>query len=173
MPLADLMTFQQQLDAYPAMKKLLTTVPKGLPVPISPAWIVYGRRDESKNWGRKEFDRYQDAFHYVKPRLSTYHDISITCKRKTFNPPGRTVKVTRGGKPVMVTGPSGTHQQTKIVPIKPPPAHLWCLYCRRFTIFTWFRTHHAFRGDKAYMLDPTIRRCCICGVRESGGAYRG
>lgn len=159
---AELIPFRDQLREYPGIKELMLTVPKNLPPPVSPAWIVYGRH-EGRPWGRKEFERYKDAFAYVKPRLKTYHDISITCKRKSFPPPSRLVRIKRGGKPVIVKG----QQATKLIPIKPPINHQWCFYCRRFTIFTWFSNHHAFQGDKKYIMDPTARRCCVCGVRDA------
>lgn len=166
-----LIPFREQLEEYPGIKELLLTPPKNLPVPISPAWWVYGKRTDQSKWGRREFETYKEAFSYVKPRLREYHDISITCKRKAFLPPGRLVRIKRGGQPVMVKTPTGMRQKTKLVPIQPPPGHLWCMYCRRFTIFTWFHTHHALRGEQAYLMDPTVRRCCICGVRETAGAH--
>lgn len=169
----DLVPFREQLAAYPAIKKMLQTKPPRLNVaPISPPWRVYARRTEQSGWARKDFPTYVAAYNFVKVKLPLWHDVSITSKRQRFDPPSRIVRVTRGGRPVMVNTPNGPQQKTKVVPIKPPPLHTWCLYCRRFTIFTWFVTHHAHRGEAALLMDPSARRCCVCGIQEQSGAYR-
>lgn len=169
-----LMTFQDQLDKYPALKDMLLTMPKNNIPAVSPPWRVYVRRTESGGWARKEFDTYKEAFLFFKAKRKIWYDVSITSKRLAFPPPNRIVRITRKGEPVMVKGGDGKMQQaTKLAPIKPPPAHLWCKYCRRFTVFTYFLTHHAFKSDNQKLCyDASERRCCICGIREISGAHR-
>lgn len=188
-----LMTFQQQLEEYPAIKQLLLTKPdpivrlvnvakKGAKKPqwievpqkpLTPPWRVYVRKTENTGWARKDFWTYKAAFDYFKIKRKVWYDVSITSKQVAFPVPGRWVKLKRGGKPLMVKTPTGMRQATRLVPIKPPAGHLWCMYCRRFTIFTWFRTHHAFnRGPLKDIMDQTKRRCCVCGITEEGGAWR-
>lgn len=169
----DLIPFQEQLDMYPQIRELLLTKPpKSRVPPISPPWRIYAQRTTETSWARKDFPTYKAAFDFWKLKRKLWYDVSITSKRQAFQPPGRLVKISRKGQPVMVKTPTGMRQATKLVPIKPPPGHAWCMYCRRFTIFTWFRTHHAHRGEMALLMDPSERRCCICGIRETAGAYR-
>lgn len=169
----ELMRFNEQLDEYPAIKDLLLTKPTLVNVPsVSPPWRVYARKDERSGWGRKEFPTYKAAFDFWKLKRKIWYDVSITSKRQAFPSPGRLVKIRRRGQPLMVKTPTGMRQATKLVPLSPPPAHQWCMYCRRFTIFTWFLNHHAFRGEMKLMMDTAERRCCICGVRETTGAHR-
>lgn len=169
-----LMPFQEQLEQYPGIKELLTTKPPKINCPpVSPPWRIYALRTESSGWARKDFDTYKGAFDFWKLKRKVWYDVSITSKRQSFKPPGRLVKLKRQGQPVMIKTPTGPRQATKLVPIKPPPGHLWCLYCRRFTVFTYFLKHHAFKTENQQLTyDPTERRCCVCGIRETTGAFR-
>lgn len=167
-----LMRFQEQLEEYPQIREVLLTVPKTLSPPITPPWRIYARTTPDAGWARKDFHTYKSAFDFYKLKRKLWHDISITSKRQQTPPPGKWVKLKRNGQPVMVNTPTGKRQATKLVPITPPPFHLWCTYCRRFTVFTWFTNHHAFRGEQKLLMDPSERRCCICGIRETTGAYR-
>jgi hypothetical protein len=167
-----LMPFQEQIDEYPALREMLLKAvrnPSGLVNPGLP-WRVYGQREGRGRWAKRDFETYVEAFRFLKPRLKTYHDISITSKARPFDPPGRLVKLRRNGQPLMVKTNNGMQRATKLVPIKPPPGHLWCMYCRRFTVFIWFTTHHAFKRPQPY--DLSSRRCCVCGIREVMGAWR-
>jgi hypothetical protein len=165
------MTFQEQLEAYPPLKEMLLTIPFNVgPETSNPLWRIYARKTDESNWARKDFFTYKAAFDFFKLKRKIWHDVSITSKRVAYIPPGRWVKLKKNGEPVMVKTPTGMRQATKLVPIRPPVYHLWCRYCRRFTIFTFFLKHHAFPATQQY--DPTARRCCICGIREETGAYR-
>lgn len=171
--MTELMRFNEQLEEYPGIKELLTTKPPLLGAPaVSPPWRIYARQEQNSGWGRKEFHTYKSAFDFWKLKRKIWYDVSITSKRQRFDPPGKIVKLKRRGEPLMVKTPTGMRQATKLVPISPPPGHLWCMYCRRFTIFTWFLNHHAFRGEMKLLMDQSERRCCICGVRETTGAFR-
>lgn len=167
-----MLTYQEQLELYPQLKEYLLKVPKLPDIPrLTPPWRVYGQQHNGGRWGRKDFPTYKGAFQYWKQRRNNFHDISITCKPMGFLPPGKIVKLRRNGEPLMVKTANGKRQATKLIPIRPPADHLWCLYCRRFVIFTWFTAHHAFSGNMKLLMDPTVRRCSICGVREETGAY--
>lgn len=168
-----MLTFQEQLDLYPALKKYIIQIPHAYPVTKGTvAWRIYGQKNDGGGWASKDFILYRDAFTYFKQHRNKYHDISITSKRRGYEPPGRIVRIRRDGAPVMIKTPTGRRQMTKLVPVKPPADHAWCMFCRRFTVFTWFNAHHAFKGDLRKMMDPAARRCTVCGVREATGAYR-
>ena len=167
-----MLTFQEQLDLYPALKKYTLQLPQVYNLPGSaPSWRVYAQKHDGGGWAMKDFQQYKEAFAFFKANRNKYHDMSITSKRRSYDPPGRIVRITRNGQPVMVKTPTGTHQQTKLVPIAAPADHRWCMFCRRFTVFGWFNSHHAFRGEMKLMMDPSIRRCTVCGIRETTGAY--
>lgn len=167
-----MMTFQEQLEIYPQIRELLLTKPPAGPPAISPPWRVYVQKKEDGPWARKDFHTYKSAFDFFKLKRHVWRDVSITSKRQRFEPPGRVVRIVRGGQPVWVNTPTGKRRATRLVPIKPPPEHLWCMYCRRFTVFAWFTSHHAHRGEHALLMDPTARRCAVCGTREETAAYR-
>lgn len=167
-----LMTFQEQLEEYPALKEFVTKNARNPPKLINPGktWRIYAQRRGGDRWRTKAFPTYVDAFKFMKPRLKTFHDISITSTRLSFTPPGRVVKIKKDGRPLMVEVRGKKVQVTRFVPIKPPPGHLWCMYCRRFTVFTYFFTHHALgklEGESA-----SSRRCCVCGIREAVGSWQ-
>jgi len=168
-----LMTFQEQLEFYAALKEMVTKNVRNPPKLLDPGrtWVVYGQKHTGDKWGRKRFPTYVEAFRFMKPRLKTYHDISITSTRLQFKPPGRVVKIKRNGRPLMVVINGKKQQETRFVAISPPPGHLWCKYCRRFSVFVWYTSHHAFPKDMP-ITDPSIRRCAICGVTERWGAWR-
>lgn len=162
----ELMTFQEQIEEYPALREMFTKRPILGGVSVSPPWRVWARRTDGSPWGRKDFETYPEAFAFWKAKRKLWLDVSITCKRQGFDPPGRVVKIVRRGEPVMIKLPGGKlRQQTKLVPIKPPPGHLWCGWCRRFTVFKYFTRHHAF-SKSTLIVDSSIRRCCICGISE-------
>lgn len=151
-------------------KKFFQTVPKMPDVSnrLSPPWRVYIQRDTDGPWARKEFWSYAEAYRWLKPRLSDLHDATIQSKGIAFKPPNKIVKVSRGGKPVLIVTPNGPVQKTQLIVWKPrlepeDGIHTWCCYCRRPTIFRWFTKHHNFRKD---VFDPTLKRCPICGASE-------
>jgi hypothetical protein len=161
-----------ELVKDPAYRKYLQTKPK-LPAVAksrahrSPPWVVYVQRRADGPWGKKEFWKYSEAFKFLAKALKLgVHDAAINCKRIGFEPPSRFVRI----KGKFVTGSDGERRQaTKVVPWKPrllpeDPDHEWCMYCRRPTIFNYYRRHKALKGVE--YLDTTVRRCCICGASE-------
>lgn len=157
-------------------RKFFTTVPRTLvPAPGQQPWRLYIQRSADGPWLKKEYERYADAFRRlaVDLRADRVHDGAIQSRGIAFGPPNRVAKVTKGGRPVMVRTANGTLEQKTVVTewkprVDPYDApHTWCTYCRRPTVFKWFHTHHALRGSAADgLVDPSNRRCTICGARE-------
>lgn len=164
-------------------KAFFTTPPKMLkPLPGQKPWRVLVQRRPGGPWAKKETETYAEAFRIIRDNLraGTLHDGAIQSRSIPFGPPIRVAKVTKGGKPVWhtrdgkrVLGPDGKPiQKTVNIEWKPKldPAdelHEWCTYCRRPTVFRWFRSHHAIRSAGLHGLaDPSDRRCTICGARE-------
>lgn len=170
-----LIPFSTQIEEWPAIKEILLKAPRNPAYLVDPGktWKVYAQPHEGDRWRAKAFSTYREAFAVFKKRRASDHDVSITSTRLKFLPPSRVVKITRRGKPLMVKTARGKLiQQTRIVYISPPPGHSWCMYCRRFTVFLWFSQHHAIPKEFNYSLGEA-RRCCICGVREVMGTWRG
>jgi hypothetical protein len=168
----------------PKYREFFKTVPKTLkPVPGQKPWRVLIQRKPGGPWAKKEYERYADAFRTIAAhiRADQLHDGAIQSRGIAFGPPQRVAKLTKGGRPVYhlkdgkrVIGPDGKPiQKTVVVPWKPKldaadEPHTWCTYCRRPTVFRWFRSHHALRtAGLQGLADITDRRCVICGARES------
>lgn len=164
-------------------KAFFTTPPKMLkPLPGQKPWRVMIQRKQDGPWAKKETETYADAFRIIRHNLraGTLYDGTIQSRGIAFGPPVRIAKVTRGGKPVYhtrdgkrVLGPDGKPiQKTVVVEWKPKldpsdDPHTWCTFCRRPTVFRWFRSHHALRkAGLQDIVDLSHRRCTICGARE-------
>jgi hypothetical protein len=154
---------------------------------MTPPWRVYvllpakkgqkGEPDKRERWARKDFRTYKEAYHWIVEggRYKEWLDFALHSRRMMFPPPTRVVKISKGGRPVMVKGADGvSRQMTRLVPMRMPPSHEWCPYCRRPTVFGWFSRHHAF-PDKPGAVKPDTgqRRCTICGISERGVKWRG
>lgn len=165
-------------------KAFFQTPPKMLkPLPGQLPWRVHVQRQAGGPWAKKEVATYAEGFRIIRHNLraGTLHDGAIQSRSIPFGPPFRIAKVTRGGKPVYhlkdgkrVLGTDGRPiQKTVKVDWKPSldpteDAHDWCTYCRRPTVFRWFKSHRALRSAGLQGLaDPGDRRCTICGARES------
>lgn len=159
-----------ELVRDPNYRRYLETKPKEPPISRdprlqqSPPWVVFVQREAGGKWGKKEFWKYSEAFKFMAKALKAkVHDATIHNKRVAFDPPGRFVKI----KGQYVTGSDGKRRQaTKIVPWKPrladgDPDHHWCRYCRRPTVFRYYRKHKALK--MSHPIDSTVTRCCICG----------
>lgn len=158
-------------------RQFFSTVPRTLvPVPGQLPWRLYIQREAGGPWLRKDFEKYADAFRRIAPDLKRggVHDGAIQSRNIAFAPPERIAKITKGGKPVLVKSSNGSvSQKTQVVIWKPKlPAdeesHTWCTYCRRPTVFRWFKSHHALRGYGAQglVINPADTRCTICAARE-------
>lgn len=153
-------------------KEFFLTRPELRPHPrTSPPWRVYVQRKPDGSWAKKDFWSYVEAFKFLKKLLPEIHDAAIHCRGVSYKPPSRRVRVTRGGKPVIIKSPNGTRvQRTRLVywtpKLEPEEApHVWCPWCRRPVEIRWFSKHHSFNGvDQVF--DPSLRRCVICGASE-------
>lgn len=158
-------------------KEFFTTVPKTLvPKPGQKPWRLYVQAKADGPWAKKDYEKYADAFRRLATELKAgrIHDAAIQSRGIAFAPPTRVAKVTKGGKPLIQVGANGKRQQkTVIVRWKPKldptdEGHIWCPYCRRPSVFRWFKSHHALRSNGLDgLVDPSDRRCTICGVREA------
>lgn len=168
----------------PRYRKFFQTPPKMLkPLPGQLPWRVLVQRRPGGPWAKKETETYAEAFKIIRGaiRNDRLHDGTIQSRGIAFGPPVRIAKVTKGGRPVYfykdgkrVLGPDGQPvQKTVTVEWKPKldaadDAHEWCPYCRRPTVLRWFKSHHALRTFNIQeLVDPSDRRCTICGARES------
>lgn len=120
-------------------------------------------------WRKKDVETYSQAFRVFKKYFKTARDVNITHRSQSFAPPQRLVRIK--GKYV-VGSDQKKRQATKLVVWKPKldaydEHHQWCPYCRRPTVFKWFTTHH----NLSQILDPTVRRCTICGISERIAYY--
>lgn len=154
-------------------REFFSTVPRQ--GPIAQNWRVLVQRKADGAWAKKDFERYADAFRLIAKQLKEgkLHDGTIQSRGIAYGPPERIVRVTRRGQPVMVKTTAGKFiQKTAVVVWRPQLSadeedHVWCTYCRRPTVFRWFATHRAIRNSPvAGCVDPTDRRCTICGGRE-------
>lgn len=159
-----------ELVKDPVYRKFLTTQPALPPIAkdktmmATKPWVVYVQREKGGSWGKKEFWRYTKAFAFLNKALKAdVYDCTINNRRIGFKPPQKFVRI----KGKYVVGSDGVRrQQTKPVPwvfVTPDgqPDHHWCKYCRRPTVFRYFRKHKALKGVD---IDTTVPRCCICGA---------
>jgi hypothetical protein len=112
-----------------------------------PPWRVYVQRLADGNWAFADFHTWEQAYRYVAKNLKVHYDMALHCRRQAFQPPV-----------VRVAGVRRAYS--------PAPAdysHEWCGYCRRMTQFRFFinARHPAIKVP----VDPTVKRCVICGVR--------
>lgn len=132
---------------------------------VSPPWVVYVQREAGGKWGSKQFWKYNKALKFFYRALELgVHDAALNCKRKGFPPPSRMVRIK--GKYMKVRGKMV--QATKRTWWKMPvelridqPEHLWCMYCRRPTVFKYFSRHKRLGS-----VDASVKRCTICGASE-------
>lgn len=156
-----MITIHELLDD-PVYKKYFCTVPKLPDVPrIAPPWRLYAKV-EGKGWAKRDFPSYQGAFRAFGKLRPGLLDAAIVCLPMLLDPPTKVVKI----KGKYVNGV----QVTKEILWQPKlegheQDHHWCGRCRRPTTFGYFTKHHAFRGENARLMDPSVRRCVICGIR--------
>ena len=158
-----------ELIKDPVYRKFLETPPKtpkftrDPATQKSPPWVVYIKPDKAGNWGRKEFWKYSEAFHFFRKWMKKgAYDATINNKRYGFPPPMRRVRI----KGKFITGTDGVERQAttqvawkmKADVATDYPDHHWCRYCRRPVEFKYFSKHKRL-GE----VDPTTRRCIICG----------
>lgn len=154
-------------------RQFFSTVPKQGATPMN--WRIFVQRKPDGPLAKKDYVRYSEAFARIKAELKrgTLHDGTIQSRGIAYGPPERIVRITQGGRPVMVKSSTGALvQRTAVVLWKPrlpadEEAHVWCSYCRRPTVLKWFASHHSIRNSPvAGCIDPADRRCTFCGGRE-------
>lgn len=117
-------------------------VPKLTTFHTTPPWRLYVQREEKGSWARVDIEAFSKAYNEVKRRLPDTWDMAIHCKPQGFLPP--------------VLKSSGKH-----VWLPMPDGHNWCEYCRRPTVFRFFKRHPAIKQ----VITTDELRCCICGAR--------
>lgn len=162
MPLAveEQLTIHQLLEDS-VYKKWLKKIPSiGSAIcPSGKPWRVWVQMKRGGRWSRKDFEKYQEAYVFLRGQLHYCHDAALNCKVREFRPPvvrdpalglvkfaGEMV----GKKRYHIPSRVGQHEM-----------HEWCPHCRRPTIFTWFSKHHSFPKP----VTSSDRRCNICGIR--------
>lgn len=133
----------------------------------TPPWVVYVQRDVDGKWGRRAFWKYKKALKFMLKYVDAgAHDAALNCRRVAFDPPSRRVRI----KGKFVRGSDGVERQaTKLVTWRLPAAlaadeqeHHWCKYCRRPTVFKYYRRHKALKDLE--QVDQSVPRCSICGA---------
>lgn len=154
-------------------RAFFSKVPKSGATPIN--WRILVQRKTDGPWAKKDYAKYSDAFRRIAKELKEgrLHDGTIQSRGIAYAPPERIVRLTKGGRPIRIRNSRGELvDKTAVVLWKPrlhsdEEEHTWCTYCRRPVVFRWFATHHALRNSPVEgCIDPTERRCLICGGRE-------
>lgn len=147
----------RQLLAIPRYRAYFKQDPHLRPVQKKPgSWYLYVQVEEEGAWKRKTIDSYKEGFDFIRQKLKSIHDGSITSRCRAYLPP-----VYRP----QIEGKTGLHS---IYWAQYPLNHKWCPYCRRPTLFKDFKRHHA-DGEirRVFGLELNGRRCSICGNREA------
>ena len=135
-------------------------------------WRLWVQLKRNRQWKKKDFASYADAFKYFRASRDHILDAAIGCPGYEFKPPSKVVRV----KGKYHVGNDGVRRQvTKLVTWKPKlplgeeEAHNWCPYCRRPTVFRQFSKHHALLASHTggVGIDNRLLRCTICGASEN------
>lgn len=122
-------------------------------------WVAWVQREEGGRWARREFDGWREGARWVVAHHERVWDLSLCCPgRATPRPKIKTKRRTKKGLAVRVPWPL-------------PEGHRWCPYCRRPTVFRRFSKHHAMWTMS--FVNPNVRRCTACGVKEDFLPQRG
>lgn len=113
----------------------------------TPPWVVYVQRKKGGPWGRARFSTWVQGYRFVAKNINHVHDMALCHTTQQFKPP--VVRDTQTGKR-RYHFPSVSRGR-------------WCGFCRRMTVFTYFGKHHAMPS----WADSGVRRCHICGARET------
>ena len=134
----------------------------------APPYRLWVQRRAHGPWLKKDISSYHSGIKWLIDRLDEIHDGALAIKGLQSPPPNKLVKVKRNGVLLTKIGSDGVERPV----VKEVPwhfytpiderKHVWCPYCRRPTIFTWFSKHH----NMPNILQPEYSRCTICGCRE-------
>lgn len=122
-------------------------------------WRVIFQHEEGGAWAIEKFAKYKKGLKFVKKHLDDFYDMALSCSAEAARPP--VVKV-KGSDRRVYYEPPVVKAHAQAAP-KPTHAHLWCSYCRRWTLFLWYRNHHAMPQNLRFGT-AGHRSCKICGV---------
>jgi len=160
-------------------RKFFTETPPMYPhqAARSDGWRLWVRFNQTSPWRRKDVTHYQSGVDYVLPRIEdgSIHNAVLQCRGVSYKPPTRRflVRDPKTGKPMLVVDGKGNVSKKVVEKVWAPSSELiqeygphdWCFYCRRPTVFAYFRKHHAFIGTPLEpYFDGSIRRCAVCGI---------
>lgn len=133
-----------------------------------PPYRLWVQLEPQGRWKKKDIGSYQSGVKWFFINIDRIHDGALAIMSTQTPPPNRLVKVKRNGVLLTKVGSDGVERAV----VKEAPwrlhlpegerKHLWCPYCRRPTVFTWFSKHH----NMPIVLQPEYSRCTICGLRE-------
>lgn len=152
-------TFRKFFEKQPTIPDLSRNIPP---------YRLWVQREARGKWLRKNTGSYQSGVRWFLEHINEIHDGALAIPSTQSAPPNRLVKVKRNGVLLTKAGSDGVVRPVvKEVPwhFRPPEGerkHIWCPYCRRPTVFTWFSKHH----NMPNVLQPEYSRCTICGLRE-------
>lgn len=122
------------------------------------------------HWKGKRFGTYAEAFKALKRILPHIDDAAINSPALDFNPPLKSMRIK--GQFLMVG--KKKVQKTKLVTWTPKLSpgdeeHNWCPHCRRPSTFEAVYQHSMMPRKKlgGVGIDPTQRRCVICGIPDT------
>lgn len=161
----------------PKYKKYFLKVPK-LPshyTPDSLPWKLMVKKKGESVWRTKRFGTYPEAFKAMKKLMPTLADAVINSPGVNFMPP---VSIFRVKGQFHERGPFKGQPITRARLWDWRPLlqgdmenHHWCPYCRRPSVFKYYRQHHAMTRSRVgiigTLLDPSLLRCSICGASEN------
>ena len=132
---------------------------------VAPPYRLWVKIDGK--WKKKDIGSYKSGRDWLLEHLEQIDDGALAVKGTMSAPPKRLVKVKRNGVLLTKVGSDGVERP--VVKEAPWVVHLptderkymWCPYCRRPTVFTYFSKHH----NQPKVLQPEFERCTICGIR--------
>jgi hypothetical protein len=143
-----MLTLREQLQHKP-FRQWMAKTPNMKVQGQKPPWRLFVQRWDGGNWATADFMDYEQAYRYVAKHLKEFHDMALNNRREAFKPPIVRIAGVR-------------------LAYSPSPAdysHEWCGYCRRMTQFRFYISgkHPAMKNVQ---VDPSLKRCVICGVRH-------
>jgi hypothetical protein len=143
-----MLTLREQLQHKP-FRQWMAKTPNLTAPGRKPPWRLFVQRQDGSNWALARFMTYEAAYAYMKDHLTEHYDMALNCSRQSFKPP--VVRIA-GVRLAYSPAPAGYD-------------HEWCGYCRRMTQFRFF-INGRHPAMKNVQVDPTLKRCVICGVRH-------
>lgn len=160
-------------------QKFFTTTPHMYPHQAArvDGWRLWVKFNANSPWRRKDVAQYQSGVNFVLSRLDdgTIYNAVLQCRGVSYKPPTRKflIRDPKTQQPVLVVDSKGRVSKKVLEKVWAPDSgliqeygpHDWCFYCRRPTVFAYFRKHHAFAGTALEpYYDGSIRRCAVCGI---------